>query len=61
VWYEHRRDGQGREIVVPRYYTSFFPVFRPGEVIISDVQWTDLAADMIVRRGRPAVAATTAD
>ena len=61
VWYEHRRDAQGREVVVPRYYTSFVPVFRPGEVIISDVQWTDLAADMIVRRGRPAMAATTAD
>jgi hypothetical protein len=43
---------------VPRVYTTFIPIFRPAETRVFDVQWTDLVAEMIVKRGTPALAAT---
>jgi len=56
-YYETIRDSQGQTRTVPRVYTRFVPIFRPAQEFVSDVQWTDLSADMIIRRGKPALAA----
>ena len=56
-YYETVKDERGQTRTVPRVYTTFVPVFRPAETRVFDVQWTDLVAEMIVKRGTPALAA----
>jgi len=33
------------------------PVFRPGRTVVDESQWTDVAAEMVVRRGKEPLAA----
>ncbi len=56
-YYETVKDERGQTRTVPRVYTTFVPIFRPAETQVFDVQWTDLEAEMIIRSGRPAMAA----
>jgi hypothetical protein len=55
VYYQTVQNNKGQWISVPQTYTTYVPVFRPARTVVSDVQWVDLEADMIVRRGKPSL------
>ncbi len=49
------KNKNGKTSNYPNYYTQMIPVFRPPETIIADVQWINVDAEMLVRRGTQAV------
>lgn len=53
VYYQSVQNNKGQWITVPQTYTTYIPVFRPARTVVSDVQWTELGAEMIVRKGKP--------
>lgn len=53
VFYQTVKNNNGDWVTVPQTYTTFVPVFRPARTVVSDVQWVELEAEMIVRRGKP--------
>ena len=55
-WNQCVQDNHGRWVNVPRAYTTFIPIYRPGGVVVDDVLWTRVRADMVVRRGKPRLA-----
>lgn len=52
VFYRRVQNSEGQWVTVPQFYTVMVPVFRPPRTFINDATWTDLKAEMIVRRGR---------
>jgi hypothetical protein len=56
VYYTQVQDKKGKWKSVPQTYTTFVPVYQPGRTVVSDVQWTDVTAEMVVRRGKAAAA-----
>jgi len=52
-WVENKK---GQWVNVPQAYTTFMPIFRPGRVVVDDVMWTHVRADMVVRRGKKPLA-----
>ncbi len=59
VFYQSVKNDKGQWVTVPQTYTTFVPIFRPARTMISDVQWTDVEADMVVHRDKPALGAPT--
>lgn len=55
VYYQSVKNNQGQWVTVPQTYTTYVPVFRPARTVVSDVQWVELEAEMIVRRGKQAL------
>jgi len=55
------QNNKGNWVNVPQYYTTYMPVFRPGRVYVDDVLWTDVKADMVVRRGKKPLAVPLAE
>jgi len=56
VYYTQMQDKKGKWRNVPQTYTTFVPVFQPGRTLASDAQWTEVVADMVVRRGKASTA-----
>jgi hypothetical protein len=56
VYYAQVQDKKGKWQTVPQNYTTFVPIMQPGRTVVSDVQWTDVTAEMVVRRGKAASA-----
>ncbi|MBE2179807.1 MAG: hypothetical protein IAE97_04995 [Chthoniobacterales bacterium] len=54
VFYQTVKNNRGEWVTVPQPYTTFVPIFRPARTMVADVQWTDLVAEMIVRKNKPA-------
>jgi len=52
-WVQNKK---GNWVNVPQAYTTFFPIYRPGGVMVRDVMWTHVRADMVVRRGKQPLA-----
>lgn len=52
VYYQQVQNNQGQWVTVPQIYTTYVPVFRPGRTVVSDSEWADVDAEMVVRRGR---------
>jgi hypothetical protein len=52
VYYTQVQNKKGKWKNVPQSYTTFVPVFQPGRTLASDAQWTEVAADLVVRRGK---------
>ena len=52
VFYTPVQNKKGKWENVPQVYTTFVPVFQPGRTVVADVQWTDVVAEMVVRRGK---------
>lgn len=61
VYYQSVKNCDGQWTTIPQIYTTFIPVFRPPRTVVNDVQWTDVAADMIVHRNKPAMTAPPPD
>jgi hypothetical protein len=57
VIYQQIKNSQGQWVTVPQVYTVMVPVFRPGRTVVDESQWTDVTAEMVVRRGREPLAA----
>lgn len=57
VYYQSVKNCDGQWTTIPQVYTTFIPVFRPARTVVNDVQWTDVAADMIVHRDKHAMTA----
>jgi len=55
-WNQRVKDGRGCWVNAPRYYTTFIPIYRPGGVVVDDVLWTRIRADMVVHRNKPRAA-----
>lgn len=53
-YYQTIRNSEGQWVTVPQAYTAFVPVFRPGRTVVTDSQWTDLEAEMVVRKNKTA-------
>ncbi len=49
------KNNKGQWVNVPQVYTTYVPVFRPGRTMVTEAQWTDVAAEMVVRKGRAQV------
>jgi hypothetical protein len=56
VVYQQVRNSEGQWVTVPQVYTVMVPVFRPEQTLVREARWADLQADLMVRRGKPAVA-----
>jgi len=56
IYYTQVQDKKGKWKSVPQTYTTFVPVYQPGRTVVSDVQWTEVTAEMVVRRGKQASA-----
>lgn len=54
VFYQQVQNNQGQWVTVPQVYTTYVPVFRPGRTVVNDSEWADVAAEMVVRRGKAA-------
>lgn len=52
-WNQRVKNNKGQCVNAPQYYTTFIPIFRPGGVVVNDVLWTRIRADMIVHRNKP--------
>lgn len=57
VVYQQVKNNQGQWVTVPQVFTTYVPVFRPGRTEVDETQWTDVAAEMVVRRGKTPLAA----
>lgn len=57
VYYQSVKNCDGEWTTVPQVYTTFIPVFRPARMLVNDVLWTDVAADMVVHKNKPALTA----
>ena len=57
VIYQQVKNSEGQWVTVPQVYTAMVPVFRPGRTVVNESQWTDVAAEMVVRRGKQVLAA----
>jgi hypothetical protein len=57
VMYQRVQNAQGQWETVPQVYTAYVPVFRPERTVVSEKQWTDVTAEMVVRRGKVPLAA----
>ena len=57
VIYQRVQNAQGQWETVPQVYTTYVPVFRPERTVVSEKQWTDVTAEMVVRRGKVPLAA----
>ena len=57
VIYQQVKNSEGQWVTVPQVYTAMVPVFRPGRTVVNESQWTDVTAEMVVRRGKQALAA----
>ena len=57
VIYQQVKNSEGQWVTVPQVYTTMVPVFRPGRTVVDESQWTDVTAEMVVRRGKQALAA----
>jgi hypothetical protein len=57
VMYQRVQNNQGQWETVPLVYTTYVPVFRPERTVVSEKQWTDVTAEMVVRRGKEALSA----
>lgn len=51
-YYQNVQDKHGRWVSIAQPYTTFIPMYRPGGVVVDDVLWTRVRADMVVRRGK---------
>ena len=56
VLYQQVQNNQGQWVTVPQVYTTYVPVFRPGRTVVKDSEWADVTAEMVVRRGKQAMA-----
>ena len=56
VFYQQVQNSQGQWVTVPQVYTTYVPVFRPGRTVVSDAEWADVNADMVVHRGKEPLA-----
>ena len=54
VMYQRVQNNQGQWETVPQVYTTYVPLFRPERTVVSEKQWTDVTAEMVVRRGQDA-------
>lgn len=61
VFYQTVKNAQGQWVTVPQVYTTFVPVFRPEQTVVTDVQWTEVTAEMVVRKGKATLALAPAD
>ena len=52
VYYQQVQNSQGQWVTVPQTYTTYVPIFRPGRTVVSDSEWADVNAEMVVRRGK---------
>ena len=57
VIYQQVKNDQGQWVTVPQVYTTYVPVFRPGRTEVSESEWADVTAEMVVRRGKVPLAA----
>jgi len=57
VFYQQVQNDQGQRETVPQVYTAYVPVFRPERTVVSEKQWTEVMAEMVVRRGKTPLAA----
>ena len=57
VFYQRVQNNQGQWVTVPQVYTTYVPVYRPGRTVVSDAEWADVSADMVVHRGKIPMAA----
>jgi hypothetical protein len=57
VVYQQVKNAQGQWVTVPQVFTTYVPVFRPGRTVVDETQWTDVAAEMVVRRDKTPLAA----
>ena len=57
VIYQQVKNADGQWVTVPQVYTVMVPVFRPGRTVVDESQWTDVAAEMVVRKGKEPLAA----
>lgn len=57
VFYQQVQNSQGQWVTVPQVYTTYVPVFRPGRTVVSDAEWADVNAEMVVHRGKAPMAA----
>lgn len=57
VIYQQVKNSEGQWVTVPQVYTVMVPVFRPGRTVVDESQWTDVSAEMVVRRGKQTLAA----
>ena len=60
VYYQQVQNNQGQWVTVPQIYTTYVPVFRPGRTVVSDSEWADVDAEMVVHRGRAPLSAPEA-
>ena len=52
-FYERRaKNKKGEWVTSLQPYTNFVPVFRPGRTVTREAQWTEVTAEMVVRRGK---------
>ena len=56
VYYQQVQNDQGQWVTVPQVYTTYVPVFRPGRTVVSESEWADVTAEMVVRRGKEPLA-----
>lgn len=56
VYYAQVQNKKGKWQTVPQTYTTFVPIFQPGRTVAADAQWTDVTAEMVVRRGKAGAA-----
>jgi len=56
-WNQWVQNNKGKWVNVPQPYTTFIPIYRPGRVVVDDVLWTHVRADMVVRRAKKPMAA----
>jgi len=57
VFYQQVQNSQGQWVTVPQVYTTYVPVFRPGRTVVSDAEWADVNAEMVVHRGKTPMSA----
>jgi len=53
VFYTQVQDKKGKWRNVPQPYTTIVPIYQPGRTLAADAQWTDVAAEFLVRHGKP--------
>ena len=55
------QNNKGKWVNQPQTYTTFIPIYRPGGVVVDDVMWTHVRADMVVQRGKKPLAVPLAE
>lgn len=61
VWYQQVKNKKGEWVTVPQVYTTYLPLWQPARTVVTEREWTEVEAEMVVRRGRQPLAAPLPD